>query len=395
MKQSREFDLIKLMKTRTSRKAHIRSYRKAGETWYKLAFSLAGHQIRKRGFATYEEAEIEYLNIRKKIRSGEWANFKAHSMTSMTLSEMYEVYCSSRGNERAPATVEKCRMFWRSTVDPVIGAVRVKDFSRRTLASFVRELRLNGLTDNTISRYKAEINNVLRLAVEFEVLASMPTWPKLKAVPEKKELLSPEEVLAVINAVDKGEMTHQYRTMIRLQYECALRAGELVGLQVGKIDLERRTILIDQQKLTGGGFRLGPTKTKTAVVLPLSPNLVEELRPYVEQRVQEAPLFVSSRLLPVSRNAYDYVLRSAVKSAGLQKNISSHCLRASCLDWLVNHTSLSIMAVSHFARHSPKMLVSHYAQVDHDVLNDFFGSKKSLEEGLKSNVIAITGTDDP
>jgi integrase len=257
----------------------------------------------------------------------------------------------------------------------------------------VREMRLKGYTDNSISTMTAEVNNVLNLAVEFEVLDQMPTWPRLKAVAAKKELLTPEEVVAVINAVDKGAFTHQYQTMIRLQFELALRVSELIGLTVGKIDLEKGTVLIDQQRLPGRGFQLGPTKTNSSTVLPLSPSLIEELRPYVEERPPEVPLWISARLQPVSRSSYDFSLRAAVKSAGIQKSISSHCLRASCLDYLVNHTNLSIMAVSHLARHSPTMLVSHYAQVDQRVVNDYFSSKKSLEETLSCNVVAMTGTD--
>lgn len=381
------------MKTRSSKASQIRSYRKAGATLYQISFQLLGHQVRKRNFYSYEEAESECQRIRRKIRAGEWANYKAHSMTSMTLSEMYEVYRSTRGNKRAPRTIQMNLGSWNRAIEPVVGSVRVRDVSRQTLAMLVRELRLKGYTDNSISSMTAEVNNVLNLAVEFEVLDVIPTWPRLKAVAAKKELLTPEEVLGIINAVDKGAFTHQYQTMIRLQYELALRVSELIGLTVGKIDLEKGTILIDQQRLPGRGFILGPTKTNSSTVLPLSPSLIEELRPYVEERPPEVPLWISRRLQPVSRNSYDVSLRAAVQTAGIQKNISTHCLRASCLSYLVNRTNLSIMAVAHLARHSPAMLVSHYAQVDERIVNQFFSSKKSLEETLNCDLPAITGTD--
>ena len=386
-------DLIKLMKTRTSKTPHIRSYKKGGETWYKIGFSLLGVQVRKQGYASYEIAEADYLNIRKLIRAGDWHNQKAHDIRGMSLTELYEVYKGSRGAKRKPATIARASRSWRLHVDPVIGGMKVKDISRRTLTMLVRELRLKGLVDNTIHSIKAEVNNVLSLAVEYEVLTSKPSWPKLKPAPKKRELVSPEEVVSLIAAVDQGMLTHQYRTMIRLQYELALRLNELLGLTVGKIDLEARTILIDCQRMPGAGFKLGPTKTNTSTVLPLSPSLCEELRPYVHERLPEVPLWISVRLTPVSKCSYNRAIAAAVKSAGIQKTITSHSLRASCLSYLLNHTSLSVMSVAYLGRHSAQVLLKHYAQADHQLINEFFSSKKSLEEDLNCDVLAITGTD--
>jgi integrase len=381
------------MKTRTSKAPHIRSYKKGGETWYKIQFSLLGVQVRKQGYASYEIAEADYLNIRKLIRAGEWLNQKSHDMRGMTLSEMHEVYQASRGDKRKPATIARAARSWRLHVDPVIGGMKVSEISRSTLTIFVRELRMKGLVDNTIHTIRADVNNVLSLAVEFEVLSSVPAWPKLKPAPKKRELVSPQEVVSLIAAVDKGQLTHQYRTMIRVQYELALRLNELLGLTVEKVDLEARTILIDCQRMPGAGFKLGPTKTNNSTALPLSPSLCEELRPYVEDRDPKSPLWISVRLRPVSKCSYNRAIAAAVKSAGIQKTITSHCLRASCLSYLLNHTSLSVMSVAYLGRHSPQVLLKHYAQADHQLINEFFSSKKSLEEDLNCDVLAITGTD--
>jgi integrase len=381
-------DLIKLMKTRTSRKSHIRSYTKAGETWYEITFSLLGNQVRRRGYASYDEAEEDYHRIRSKIRAGEWVNFQSHSLHGATLDELYKVYCQSRGDKRAASTVNNCLKLWNRTVSPILGSIRVRDFSRRNLTMFVRECRLAGLTDNTIQRYAAEINNVLTMAVEYEVLQHPPMWPKLQPTPERKALLSPSEVMTIINCVEQHVSAPQYKLMIKVQYQLALRLGELLALSPGKFDLDAGTVVIDQQKLEGSDFRLGPTKTKTSVVLPLSPSLIEELRPYVEERDNNAPLWISLQLRPVSRNSYIYVLKTAVKKAGIQKKITSHCLRASCLDYLVNKTSLSIMQVAYYARHSPQVLVSRYAGSDTAGLMEFFSSKNTLSDDLNCDTLA-------
>ena len=379
---------MKRQTTRQSRKQHIRSYQKGGETWFELTFSLMKIQVRKKGFASYDIAEEEYNRIRSKIRAGEWTNFNAHSLQAATLSEFYEVYCDTRGNKRSPSSIENTRRTWTRAVDPILGSIRVRDISRRHLTMFVREQRLLGLTDNTIKTYAAEINNVLMMAVDLEVLKHFPKWPKLQPVPERKAILSPVEVMEVINAVDQAVSGEQYKTMILVQYSLGLRLGELLALTPGKFNLEAGTVLIDQQKLVGRGFNVGPTKTKNSVELPLSPTLIEELAPYVEDRDPNVPLWISLQLLPVCRNAYKYALKMAVEKSGTQKKVTSHVLRASCADYLVNKTSLSIMQVSHYMRHSPQVLVSRYAGADTAGLASFFSSKMALTAELNSDMLA-------
>ena len=77
-----------------------------------------------------------------------------------------------------------------------------------------------------------------------------------------------------------------------------------------------------------------------------------------------------------------------MKKAGIQKKITSHCLRASCLDYLVNKTSLSIMQVAYYARHSPQVLVSRYAGSDTAGLMEFFSSKNTLSDDLNCDTLA-------
>jgi hypothetical protein len=78
----------------------------------------------------------------------------------------------------------------------------------------------------------------------------------------------------------------------------------------------------------------------------------------------------------------------AVEKSGTQKKVTSHVLRASCADYLVNKTSLSIMQVSHYMRHSPQVLVSRYAGADTAGLASFFSSKMALTAELNSDMLA-------
>ena len=390
-------DLIKLMKgrTRNSGKKHIRSYKKKGETWYEISFALNGKQVRRKNYASYDEAEADYNSIRMKIRAGEYTSHKAHSLMSFSLTELYKMYCETRGCKRAPSTILNSGQIWARTVDPIIGAIKVRDIRRRHLSMFVRECRMLGFCDNTIQRYAAEVSNVLKMAVEFEILASVPTWPKLDPNPERKAILSPQEIALIVEHIDQAVSTPQYRMMVKTQYRLALRVGELLSLTPAKFDLENGTVLIDSQKLPGPGFRVGPTKTKTSVRLPLSIDLIEELRPYVEDREPNAPLWIGLQLKPVARNAYQYVLQEAARKAGIQKKVSSHCLRASMLDYLVNKTNLSITQVAFYARHSVQTLVSRYVGVDEDGLVEFFRGKMPLSAPLDCNLLSEDPSDSP
>ena len=382
------------MEERHRKHPHIKKYSLKGCTFWRVSFQLKGQQVRTQGFASYNEAEDYYHEARKLIRSGAWINAKSNLMAAMDLDELYGHYCRRIGKNRSEATIFNGRNNWVNHISPVLGPRKPQKITRRTLAHFVDHLRDSGLCDNSIKTVKAELANVLNMAHEYDLISSLPKWPKLVARPKKKAILKPEEV----NLLISGFKTEQYKVMAFVQYQLALRVGELLGLRPGAFDLDNRTVTIDRQVgrvIRGASWPacLSPTKNRICRTLPITKELADLLRPYVEFRSEDAPLWISTYLQPVSEQSYVVALKKAAKAAGFTVNISSHCLRASMLDYLVNHSGLNIHAVAYFGRHSAKVLVSAYSKPDLDQLFAIFGSKDAPGSAVTCELLAIEDED--
>ena len=365
-------DLIKLMKTRTRSHSHIKGYRKGGSSWFRVSFQLLGHQVRKQGFHSFEAAEEYYTSVRREIRAGTYQSTHAHEMRDATVDELYVRFCASRGAQRSARTIEIGARNWRLHVGPVLGGLRVREVGRRELSRLVTGLRKKGLSDNSILTIKAELQNVLKMACEYELISHLPVFPKLVARPGMKNRFSPSEIARVIGQVEDP----QKQLMIKLQYRLALRVGELLGLTPGKFNLQEGWVLIDQQKVDSRGWEVGPTKNRISRRLPLSGDLIEELRDYVVARDPSSPLWISIQLCPVSRNAYRKMLSKAAQSANLGRRMTTHSLRASMLNFLVNKTNMSVHSVAYFGRHDASQLLARYSGAD---IADVFAAFRKAE----------------
>ncbi len=338
---------------------------------------------------SYSEAEDFYSQARSLIRAGQWNRLSVHKMKSWSLGNIYDFYCKTVGHKRSAATIRNGRNSWTVHINPLIGNMKPAEVSRRTLSAWVNQLRKNGQCDNSIKTAKAELSNILKVAVDYELISSVPQFPKLTARPRKKELLTPQEIRLVIDAADSPQL----KVMLLVQYQLALRLGELVGLEAGKFDLDAGTVLIDQQvvksqKIGSWRQRVGPTKNRISRRLPLSAEVIEAVRPYVESRNPTAPMWISRQLTPVSPNCYSEGLKRAVAKTGIEKLITTHCLRASMLDFLVNHSGLNIHAVAYYGRHTAKVLVSRYSQPDLDQIFAVFGSQHPAALDSSCNLVA-------
>jgi integrase len=113
----------------------------------------------------------------------------------------------------------------------------------------------------------------------------MPEWVK-----EEQPCFSIEQIHLIIEK--SGE---PYRTIWRLVAETGIRRGEICGLNVGDV---RGNVLVVQRSVTKkrklkspkAGVRNGQVKKR---VFSLSAGLVEQLKPFVDGRAEDEPLFLT------------------------------------------------------------------------------------------------------
>jgi integrase len=88
-----------------------------------------------------------------------------------------------------------------------------------------------------------------------------------------------------------------YKTVWRLVAETGIRRAKICGLNVGDVEVNRRIIVVQRSrtkkgvlKPTKAGVRNGSVKRR---VFSFSPSLAEQLRPFVEGRTADQPLFLT------------------------------------------------------------------------------------------------------
>jgi integrase len=115
----------------------------------------------------------------------------------------------------------------------------------------------------------------------------LPNWEK-----GEQPCFSVEEIARIIE-----RSPQPYRTVWRLAAETGIRRGEICGLNVGDVDVNQRIIVVQRSRTKRGrlkapkaGVRNGQVKRR---VFSLSPSLADQLRPFVEGRAADEPLFLT------------------------------------------------------------------------------------------------------
>jgi integrase/recombinase XerD len=148
----------------------------------------------------------------------------------------------------------------------------------------------------------------------------LPVIPYGKHPKRLPSVLSPDEVLRLINAADPG----RDRLFLQVAYGCGLRLSEVIHLRVADIDSARMVVHVRQGK--GAKDRL----------VPLSLRLLQELRAYWRMYRPATWLFPGDKPnQPLSFGNVQRRFSRARQRAGLTKRCSMHTLRHSYATHLV------------------------------------------------------------
>ncbi len=144
--------------------------------------------------------------------------------------------------------------------------------------------------------------------------------------------LTENEVECLLGAPDTDNPEgFRDRTMLEILYATGLRVSELVGLNLGQIDLVRGLVRVIGK---GGKERL----------VPLGEDAVEWLEQFIsgarcmllgERACSE--VFPTRRGSGMTRQAFWYRIRKHAKSAGIDGQLSPHTLRHAFATHLINH----------------------------------------------------------
>ncbi|WP_158288594.1 tyrosine-type recombinase/integrase [Ornithinimicrobium flavum] len=270
----------------------------------------------------------------------------------MTLREWSEKWLAAleANPDRSKGTIVAYRSVLKNHVLPQLGDVRLIDLTTDLVAEHLAALarlpskrhagaRRNGIAPNSAIVLRSCINAAVKARAGGLQTFSFPEVPKHRRVrPEdaQGDVATPDEVRALTEA-----MPEHLRIAVPLAAWCALRMGEVLGLQRRDLehleDPDRATLHVRRQWNSQAGA-LTPPKADSArsIAIPaaLLPDLAHHLDTFTGPQAAD-PVVCGPRGTRVSQSTLDRHWREARDKAG-RPGFHFHSLR---------HTGLSAYAV--------------------------------------------------
>jgi integrase/recombinase XerD len=235
------------------------------------------------------------------------------------------------------------------------------------VAGFVDELE-RARTDDGLRKYKessiaralAAVRSFHRFCVEEGLLDDDPSGdvggPRVpQGIPKA---LTEEEVDALLGAVPgDGPRPQRDRALLELLYAGGLRISELVGLDLGDLDLYDGLV-----RVMGKGSK--------ERVVPLGRSAREAVGDYlttgrpelIGARARTTALFLNARGGRLTRQGAWLIVRAAGDRAGLQGRLFPHVLRHSCATHMLDHGA-DIRVVQELLGHASLSTTQVYTKV--------------------------------
>ena len=164
---------------------------------------------------------------------------------------------------------------------------------------------------------------------------------------DKRTYLTEAEVERLIKAAE----TPRDKAMILIGYRHGLRVSELVTLRWRQIDLDGARIQIERLKDSESGIH------------PLSGRAIRALRALRRAQPVGSPfVFLSYKGAPMTRQAFDKMLRAAGAKAGMP-DVHAHLLRHGCGFRLVN-LGLDTLSLAAYLGHKQVQNTKRYAKMN-------------------------------
>ena len=201
------------------------------------------------------------------------------------------------------------------------------------LAVLANEVR-QGKSPRSVSRYLSAYRQfygwLLREGIITDDPVALIESPKTgRGLPKA---LSEERVEALLGAPDTSTaLGLRDKAMLELMYATGLRVSELVGLELGNLNLNQGVIRVIGK---GGKERLVPLGEAAHEALDA---YLSGSRPDLLKGAQCDSVFVTSRKSGMTRQAFWYMVRRHAASCGITRKLSPHVLRHSFATHLLNH----------------------------------------------------------
>ncbi len=162
-----------------------------------------------------------------------------------------------------------------------------------------------------------------------------------------KNFLSNAEVKELIVASKQSRYPIRNSLILLMMFRHGLRVSEAINLRVADVNLKESRLWIER------------LKNGLSVEHPILGDELRAIKRYLRSRNDHLPwLFVNERNLPLTRQAVNYIIKTAADKTSL-KNIHPHTLRHSCGYYLANKGYDLRLIQDYLGHRDPKHTVNY------------------------------------
>ena len=242
-----------------------------------------GHRVqRSEGGHKTKKAAVAALN--RKLAT--LVKGPAEQASKMPVEECCTLFLKERtGKGLRPSTVRLYEIFFRLYLLPLCGDTQLASVDRDVLQQVIQRMIDGGLRASTIGVKHTYMQGLFNWCVEAGFLPATPV--RSLSLPE----VSPKRPVQILDVPEIAQFLAvfegtEFWLPAYLGLHTGMRPGEILGLSWDDVNLAEGSLSVTHtlHRISGGGFRLGPPKTKASVrSVAVAPEVVDVLRG-LEQR---------------------------------------------------------------------------------------------------------------
>ncbi len=233
---------------------------------------------------------------------------------------------------------------------------RPEEVDHLRIRGFLAELHRRGLSKASSARKLAALRSFFRYLCREGQLRTNPAKLLLSPRREKRipSVLEPAQVEQLLQVPGDGPAVLRARAILELLYATGMRCAELVGLDLGELDIEARTV-----RVLGKGH-------KERIVLfgaPAARALQGWLSARAELRPKNEAVFLNARGGRLSDRSVRALVARRVQQLALERRCSPHTLRHSFATHLLTRGA-DLRSIQELLGHASLSTTQRYTHVD-------------------------------
>lgn len=234
------------------------------------------------------------------------------------------------------------------------------------VASYLRYLQSIGKSPSTMSRCVASLKCFYHYLMEGKRIEQNPAIGIMLEKHSRKlpSILTSHEVDLFLSQPDESDKGKRDKAMLELLYASGIRVSELIGLDVGDVNLSVGFLVCR----TGEKERVIPLYK---VAVKSVQDYLQNVRPLMTLKSEEKALFVNVNGGRMSRQGFWKIVKSYQTKAGIQKEITPHTLRHSFAAHLLENGA-DIRDIQEMLGHSDLSTTQIYTKVIRSHLKEVY-----------------------